>query len=174
MHIFLTKKTGSSVVRDGDVDTIQVLGASVGILLGPSADDNSKCVLKGVIPSGVTVPMHSHDATEVFYILSGKIDVLIETDGKLRWEEAGPGDLVETPGETRHAFRNRSQDAVKTLVVTTSRHGRYFQDIGTDAKARESGAPTQEEIQRFIEIAERYGYWLATPEENASVGISVP
>jgi hypothetical protein len=28
-------------------------------------------------------------------------------------------------------------------------------------------------MQRFLKTAERYGYWLATPEENAAVGVSL-
>ncbi len=65
------------MVRETDVDTIRVLGASVLILLGPFRDDSSLCVLKGIIPSGVTVPMHSHAATEVFFILLTRRDRLI-------------------------------------------------------------------------------------------------
>jgi hypothetical protein len=30
------------------------------------------------------------------------------------------------------------------------------------------------EIERFQKASEKYGYWNATPEENARVGISVP
>ena len=33
--------------------------------------------------------------------------------------------------------------------------------------------PFPDEIQRFLNTAERYGYWVATPEENALVGISL-
>jgi hypothetical protein len=32
-------------------------------------------------------------------------------------------------------------------------------------------ANPDEELRRFHETAERYGYWNATPEENAAVGI---
>ena len=31
----------------------------------------------------------------------------------------------------------------------------------------QAASPSPDEIQRFVKTAERYGYWLATPEENA-------
>jgi hypothetical protein len=30
---------------------------------------------------------------------------------------------------------------------------------------------TSEDLARFAEISAKYGYWNATPEENAAVGI---
>jgi hypothetical protein len=61
------------------------------------------------------------------------------------------------------------------LVFTTSKHGRYFQEIGRPVASDESaGLTTSNEIQHVLETAKRYGYWFATAEENASVGISVP
>jgi hypothetical protein len=33
--------------------------------------------------------------------------------------------------------------------------------------------PTPEALQKFVQIAMRYGYWLATPEENAAAGVPV-
>jgi uncharacterized cupin superfamily protein len=118
--------------------------------------------------------MHSHKAVEVFFILSGNIEVLIEDDGKMHWVEAGAGDLIEIPSNAKHAFRNRSQHPVINLLYTTSEHGRYFQEIGRPAASGESiSPPGPDEIQRLLKTAQRYGYWFANPEENASVGITL-
>jgi hypothetical protein len=38
---------------------------------------------------------------------------------------------------------------------------------------REVEPPTPEELQHFAATAIRYGYWLATPEENAAVGLTL-
>jgi hypothetical protein len=32
---------------------------------------------------------------------------------------------------------------------------------------------TVEELQAFMEVCNRYDYWVASPEENAAVGISL-
>src|SRR5262249_33821488 len=72
------------------------------------------------------------------------------------------------------AFRNRSQNPALNLLFTTSKHGRYFQEIGRRLASGESvRPPTLDEIQHFLETARRYGYWFATPAENSSGGITV-
>ena len=57
---------------------------------------------------------------------------------------------------------------------TTSRLGRFFQEIGRpvtgDALPQ---PPSQTDVQRFAEVAGRYHHWLASPEENAAVGINL-
>jgi len=126
------------------------------------------------MPPGVSVPIHSHKAVEVFFILSGNIEVLIEDGGKMSWVEASAGNLIEIPSKAKHAFRNRSQDPVINLLYTTSEHGRYFQEIGRPVTSEESVSPPgPDEIQRLLKTARCYSYWFATPEENASVGITL-
>jgi len=162
------------VVRKGDCSVFEVLGARVEFLVGPQADDEAPCIIRGTMPPGVSVPIHSHKAVEVFFILSGNIEVLLEDGGKMSWVEASAGNLIEIPSKAKHAFRNSSQHPVINLLYTTSDHGRYFQEIGRPATSEESvSPPALDEIQRLLETARRYGYWFATPEENASVGITI-
>jgi quercetin dioxygenase-like cupin family protein len=169
-----TTVSSAHVVRECDCSVFEVLGASVEFLVGPQQGDETPCILKGTIPMGVLIPMHSHDALEIFFVLSGNIEVLVEAGGKMQWIEAAVGDLIEIPSNARHAFRNRSQNPVLNLLFTTSKHGRYFQEIGRRLASGESARPPAlDEIQHFLETARRYGYWFATPEENASVGIFV-
>lgn len=151
----------------------EVLGASVHFFVGPQQGDNASCILKGTIPAGVAIPMHSHDAIEVFFLLSGKIEVLIEKGEKMQWVEANSGTLIDIPSNAKHAFRNRSQHPATNLLFTTSKHGRYFQEIGRPLASGENvRPPTPHEIRHFLETASRHCYWFATPEENASVGIT--
>src|SRR5262249_20749050 len=84
---------------------------------------------------------HSHKAVEVFFILSGNIEVLLEDGGKMSWVEASAGNLIEIPSKAKHAFRNSSQHPVINLLYTTSDHGRYFQEIGRPATSEASVSP---------------------------------
>ena len=162
------------VVQECDCSVFEVLGASVHFFVDPQQGDNASCILKGIIPAGVTIPMHSHDAVEVFFLLSGKIEVLIETGEKMQWVEANTGTLIDIPSNAKHAFRNRSQHPAINLLFTTSKHGRYFQEIGRPLACGENvRPPAPDEIRHFLQTANRYGYWFATPEENASVGITI-
>lgn len=69
-------KTNPSEVIYGVVEgtsriALDVLGPTVEFLTSPAAAHGDFCVMRGVIPPGVAVPLHSHDATEVFFVLSG-------------------------------------------------------------------------------------------------------
>lgn len=159
---------------ESDCESLDVLGPSVQFLVAPQANDEAPCVIKGIIPAGVSVPIHRHQAIEAFYVLSGNVEVLSEKDGKSHWIAAGPGDFIEVPSGAKHAFRNRSQHPVVQLITTTSKLGRFFQEIGRPMPQGPKGIPpSQERLQQFIRTSERYGYWLATPEENAAAGISL-
>lgn len=62
------------------------------------------------------------------------------------------------------------------MIVTTGKMGRFFREIGRPIAARgqRPAPPSAEAIRQFLETARRYGYWMATPEENAAVGLAVP
>jgi oxalate decarboxylase/phosphoglucose isomerase-like protein (cupin superfamily) len=132
------------------------------------------CVMRGIIPAGAVVPMHSHRAPESFFVESGEAWVLLEYDGRLEWKDVKPGDFVHVPPDARHAHRNPSSSPVTEIVITTPDLGEFFVEIGRVVPA--SGAlpaPTQEDVQRFVAAAARHHHWLATPEENAAVGIQL-
>jgi len=151
--------TGSfpCVDRKRDCGVLNVLGASIQFLVGPQQGEDAPCILKRTIPPGVSVPMHSHDFVEVFFVLSGNFEVIIG-DGKMRWIEVSAGDLVEVPSNVKHAFRNRSQHPVINLLFTTSKHGRYFQEIGRPAASWDRiRPPTLDEIRHFVKTAALYG-----------------
>ena len=171
----ITKAERSThLVIESDCETLDVFGPSVQFLVAPQGSDEAPCVIKGTIPPGASVPIHSHQAIEVFYVLSGNVEVLREKHGKSHWIAAGPGDFIEVPSGAKHGFRNRSQHPVIQLITTTSKLGRFFQEVGRPViQGERVGPPSPAEIQRFVKTAERYGYWLATPEENASLGISL-
>jgi quercetin dioxygenase-like cupin family protein len=164
----------ASIVVERDCAVLEVFGPSVQFMVAPQSRDEAPCVLKGTIPPGVCVPIHSHAGIEAFFVLSGDVEVLTDEGRKAHWITAGPGDLVEVPSKAKHGFRNRSQHPVVQLITTTSKLGRFFQEVGRSITEGARGSPPHpDEIQRFLKTAERFGYWLATPEENAAVGISL-
>jgi quercetin dioxygenase-like cupin family protein len=152
---------------------LDVFGSTVEFVSWPGDPHGDFCVMRGVVPPGVTVPLHSHDDAEDFLILAGTQQVLTEGEEGLRWAEAHAGDYVRVPGGTLHAHRNVSGQPAVDLIVTTSRLGRFFREVGrpvTDAPQ----PPDPAELARFVATAARYGYILGTPEQNAAVGIQTP
>ena len=94
---FAKAESSTHLVTESDCETLDVFGPSVQFLVAPQANDEAPCVLKGTIPPGGSVPIHSHQAIEAFYILSGNVEVLREEDGKTDWIAAGPSDFIEVP-----------------------------------------------------------------------------
>jgi mannose-6-phosphate isomerase-like protein (cupin superfamily) len=152
-------------------------GTEVFDVLGPTLEfltwNDEYCMMRGVVPPGVTVPLHSHDDAEDFFIVSGTQQVLIETDEATVWVDARAGDHVRVTGSALHAHRNVSAEPAVDLIVTTARMGRMFREIGRPF----TGTPlpvTPEALAHFMEVSARYGIRFGTPEQNAAVGIDLP
>jgi quercetin dioxygenase-like cupin family protein len=120
-------------------------------------EDGAPCVMRGTIPPGGVVPLHSHADPETFLMVEGEMHGF--RDG--RWELVEAGDVVHIPGHVRHAWRNVSRLPAVSHLVTTATMGRFFREV--------AGATLDE----FLAISDRYGYWNATPEENAEVGLQI-
>jgi mannose-6-phosphate isomerase-like protein (cupin superfamily) len=162
-----------------DLDTVEsfdVLGPTIQFLTPPGDEDDLPCTFRGTIPPGVVVPLHSHADPETFLMQSGEVEGLVASDDGAEWVRIGPGEVFHVPGDARHAWRNRSREPAVMFVVTTNRLCRFLRENGTPVASRSApaGPPSAEAIERFLATAERYGYWNATPEENAEVGLALP
>jgi quercetin dioxygenase-like cupin family protein len=120
-------------------------------------EEGAPCVMRGTIPAGGVVPLHSHADPETFLMIEGEIQGFAGRG----WELYEAGDVVHIPGHVRHAWRNRSRHPAVMHLVTTATIGRFFREIAADP-------------DEFLAISERYGYWNATPDENAVVGLTIP
>jgi quercetin dioxygenase-like cupin family protein len=152
---------------------LDVFGPTVEFLRWPDDPDADFCVMRGMVPPGITVPLHSHDDAEDFYILAGTQQVLTQGNHGLEWRDAHAGDYVRVPGGIPHAHRNVSDQPAIDLIVTTARLGRFFLEVGRPVTGTPQ-PPTPDEIGHFVAVAANYGYTLGTPEENAGVGIETP
>jgi quercetin dioxygenase-like cupin family protein len=161
------------IAEGTDRPVLDVLGPTIEFLTSPDEADDGLCVMRGVIPPGVVVPIHSHDDAEAFYILPGTQQVLTQGTDGLEWNDARAGDYIDVPRGTPHAHRNVSHDPAVDLLITTARLGRFFQDVGKPATDPPQ-PPSAEDVAHFIATSVRYGYTLGTPEENKAVGIDLP
>jgi quercetin dioxygenase-like cupin family protein len=152
--------------------TLDVFGPTIQFLMTPEEAGESLCVLKGIIPPGSFVPLHSHDDVECFYMVAGYQEALIEAHGELVWKACNPGDFIRIPGGAKHAFRNLSSESGISISFMTAKLGRFFEEVGRPlSPGQHAPTPTPEELQEFVQIAVRYGYWLGAPDENATAGI---
>jgi quercetin dioxygenase-like cupin family protein len=89
---------------------LDVLGPTIEVLSRPAPGDGGFYVLRGVLPPGVTIPLHSNDDPEDFYLLAGSHQVLTQQGAGLQWIDAHAGDYVCIPPGTMHAHRNVSSE----------------------------------------------------------------
>jgi quercetin dioxygenase-like cupin family protein len=157
-------------------ETLDVVGATVQFLSPPEQGELAPCVLRGTIPPRGIVPMHSHADPETFIAVAGEVEGLVHSGEAFQWVPVAPGDVFHVPGGVKHAWRNESAEAAVSLIVSTAKIGRFFREIGTPLAAGSTvaGPPSEDAIKHFLETSERYGYWNATPEENAAVGLEPP
>src|SRR5262245_13981911 len=134
---------------------IDVLGPTVTFLTPDTGHDDAPCLLRGSLPPGGGVPLHSHPDTETFIAVAGTLTAF---DGQ-GWVPVGPGEIWHVPGGFGHAFRNDGDEPAVNYVVTTNRIARFFREI--------AAAPEQ-----MPAISARYGYWNATPAENAAIRLT--
>jgi quercetin dioxygenase-like cupin family protein len=130
-----------------------------------SGNEGDYCLIRCTLPAGAVVPMHSHADRETFYVLSGNLDALRED----QWEELGPGDIFDVRDGTKHAWKNSSQIAASMICVTTTKMARFLREISIST----AGSVPEEETERFLKLVRANGYWLASPEENAAVGLEI-
>ena len=173
---YATRRAEAAQLIDSrSVEILDVMGPTIQLLTLPEPGVAAPCLMRGTIPPGVFVPLHSHPDPETFVAISGDVEGLGESADGFRWIRLRPGDVFHVPSGAKHAFRNQSRETAVMLVGSTPRMGRFFREVGTPIApvAPPPGPPTPETVRRFLEIAERYGYWNATPEENARVGITL-
>jgi quercetin dioxygenase-like cupin family protein len=152
---------------------LDVAGLTVEFLTGPQDAPRDFCVMRGVIPPGAVVPIHSHDSTEAFLVISGTKQALVPGEDGLEWKDVHEGDYVQIASGEAHALRNVSREPVIELIITNPRLGEWFSEAGRPVTG-EPGPPTPEDLARLIAVSGKYGYRLGTPDENRAVGIELP
>jgi mannose-6-phosphate isomerase-like protein (cupin superfamily) len=172
MVAMLQQRKTAHLVEPEQIATLSILGPTIQVLTPPEADDALPCLMRGTIPPGVDIPMHAHADPETFYVISGEAEGLVVDGDAATWTPIAGGDVFHVPSGAKHAWRNLAQAPVAMFIVSTSKMARFFQELGVPIQPGETlNPPSPEELRRFQEVSTRYGYWNATPEENARVGI---
>ena len=166
--------TKSTEVSNHHEQRITPNGALFEFLVSPNEAGAEICLIRGTIPPGGAIPLHSHSDVELFYVLEGTVEAFQSSDGTPRWTTVGPGDTVTIPGNTKHALRNGSPLPVTMVIVTTSKLYQFFHEVTKRFDPDQSATPPKPEgIQEVLRAAARYGYWMGSPEENAAIGLSL-
>jgi quercetin dioxygenase-like cupin family protein len=156
-----------------DEQRLTANGTLFEFLTSPDETGSEICLIRGTMPAGAAVPLHSHGDAEIFYVLEGSVEVFQAKSGIQGWVRLGPGNVVSISGNTKHALRNGASGSATIMVVTTSKLYKFFLEVTKPLDPDKPAAPpTREEGQNLLKTAARYGYWMGSPEDNAAIGLA--
>jgi quercetin dioxygenase-like cupin family protein len=105
-------------------------------------------------PRGSGPPPHSHPWHELYYVLEGELDTIV--DGATT--RSGAGDVVWVPAGSTHTFSVASDGARFLMVSSGGRASSLFADLHANV---DPGPPTDASLPMLIEVAKRNG--LSSP-----------
>ena len=151
-----------------------MFGVLLNFLVTPAETGHEVSLFKGIQPPGVVIPLHSHAEPEVFYVLEGSLEAYRESCQPQGWSTTQPGGVLAIPGNVKHALRNTSSTPTTVLLVTQEELYNFFRSIAKPFEAGQMPAPpSPEDMQQLFAAAAKYHYWMGSPEENATIGISL-
>ena len=172
MNITAETKTGTS--SRAEQQTFIVLGVLLQFLSTPKQINDQITRMRGTVPPVVVIPLHSHADTEIFYVLNGSLEVFQAEGPSEGWQTVTAEEVVSIPGNVRHALRNTSPSPITAITVSKQELCSFFRELARPFDPNSPPAPpTPEEMQHLFSVAEKYEYWLASPNENAAIGISL-
>lgn len=118
-------------------------------------------VFEMTVPAGAIVPPpHSHtENEECVYVLEGTLRYSVEGVSR----DLEPGGWMSTPRGSAHHFVNKTDAAVRALVMMTPDIGpQYFRDVGTVVNA--GGPPDR---VRLAQVMAQHGLVPARPSVPA-------
>src|SRR6202021_2665132 len=116
MNITSETKTGTS--SRAEEQTFIVLGVLLQFLSTPEQINDQITVMRGTVPSGVVIPLHSHADPEIFYVLNGSLEIFQAEGPSAGWQTVNAADVVSIPGNAGHPAQNTSPSPMPSIIVT--------------------------------------------------------
>src|ERR1700688_1952658 len=111
-----TSETKTGTNGSIEEQTFMVLGVLLQFLSTPAQINDQIGVMRGTVPSGVVIPLHSHADPEIFYVLNGSVEVFQAEGPSAGWQTVNAGEVVSIPGNVRHALRNTSPSITTSIT----------------------------------------------------------
>jgi quercetin dioxygenase-like cupin family protein len=137
-----------SIVRDGEGETLNVLGVGLRFLCRAEDTGRAWSVMENVVPREAGPPPHRHAWGEAYYVTSGEVEFVI--DGRAQHVRAG--DFVYAPGGTVHAYRGASDEPARMLIFDAPAHAEsFFKELDREV------TELPRDLAKMPAIGERHG-----------------
>ena len=136
------------------------------------AEDTSYAfsICEQILAPGEGVPLHSHAAAEVFYILSGAADFFRVTAGEENWIRCATGELMILPPNSLHAFYNKTSEPCRLLGISTPSHQAFFDAVaGADKNRPFASLPFPETMMLVAQIGAQHNMYFASVDVSKPV-----
>lgn len=132
------------------------------LVTGAETDGRYATIEATVLPGGGPPPhVHSRE-DETFYVLEGEITFRIGDESVV----AKPGTFVHMPIGQPRAFKNETDRAAKMLIsFAPAGLEDYFFEVGRPLEGELPPRSTQEEIEKLLAVAPRYGLEITVPRD---------
>jgi quercetin dioxygenase-like cupin family protein len=163
----------TQLIGSSGAPLFDIFGPLLQFLVTPAQTSGSFALMRGVVAPGIAIPLHSHADPEVLFVLHGGLEVLQSGGDSGVWLAAKPGETICIPSNVKHALRNASAVPATVLLITTPNVCSFFRELGKPFHSgQRAGQPTPEDMHRLQALAAKYNYWMASPQENAAIGLS--
>jgi hypothetical protein len=93
-------------IHPTSLERLDLLGPTIQFVTDPGEED-APCIMRGTVPSGVSIPLHSHADPETFLPLWGQLQGLTFRDEECEWIEIRPGAIFHVPGGSEACLSER-------------------------------------------------------------------
>ena len=148
----------SVIVRGpGEGRTLLVGGGDrVAYKVRSSETDGSYFCFEASTTPGFGPPLHTHSYRELFYVLEGEYEFIVERDGEMETITATPGTAVAVPPNVPHTFRNSTEAPARLLFVhQPAALEEFFEEFGVPVDAE--GEPEPPDFHSMAAALERNG-----------------
>ena len=92
-------------------------------------------------------PTHFHPWEEIYVVLNGELEVIVEG----RSETIAKGAVAHIPANTRHGYRNASDDCHCLTIVTQGNAAQFFAEAASDVQM------SPPDIPAIVRVAKTHG-----------------
>lgn len=119
------------VVRQGEAETLSVLGAQVKFLCSGDKTDQAWSLMEVSLPRHSGPPPHEHGWDEAYYVTHGEVRFYLIGGEQI----IKAGEFLFAPGGTLHGFQGESDDPARMLIIDAPAHAEsFFRDVDREVK----------------------------------------